>query len=325
MRVGLNPFGTTYMMGIHPQSGRTPITSDQFMDLAVEAGLQGVEMHPLLFKGADLNAIAHRAREQNLYITIAASGFDPNQLSTAIDLAVNVGATTVRTAVGGAKLGGDRREMAGKWQVFLKEVLSGLAKATSVAESKGVVLALENHQDLASEELTWLCEQISSPNFGITFDTGSTLATAEEPVDFANRMAPYIKHVHLKDYYVYLSEEGYRLVRCPIGQGVVCFPALFNIFEKISPNLTMSIEGGALEARHTRVLAEDYWPEYPIRSALQLTRVLRFVQANAKPIGDWRTPYERGELAESIIDYEVDQFQTSLAYLHGLMRRLKKS
>ena len=77
----------------------------------------------------------------------------------------------------------------------------------------------------------------------------------------------------------------------------------------------MSIELGALEARHIRVLADNYWPDYPPRSAAQLARVLRFVQANAKPVGDWRTPFERGESAEDIIAYEEQQLAASLAYL----------
>ena len=130
----------------------------------------------------------------------------------------------MRTIVGGAKIGGDRRPLAGRWQLFLHEILAGLKEATTIAERAGVNLALENHQDLTSEELLWLCESIGSPRFGITLDTGSTLATAEEPVDFARRVAPYVKNVHLKDYQIYTYDEGYRLVRCPLGQGVVDFP-----------------------------------------------------------------------------------------------------
>ena len=176
-------------------------------------------------------------------------------------------------------------------------------------------LALENHQDLTSEELLWLCESIGSPRFGITLDTGSTLATAEEPVDFARRVAPYVKNVHLKDYQIYMYDEGYRLVRCPLGQGVVDFPTLFEIFSETCPEVTMSIELGALEARLVRVLADDYWPDYPPRSAAQFAHVLRFVLDNARPSGDWRTPFELNEPIEAIIAYEDQQLDASLAYI----------
>ncbi len=315
MRIGLSVYGTTFGMGIDPASGHPIITPMQLMDKAIDAGLQGVELPISLMQGADAAAVAHYARERGLFITLETEGYDPNRLSSSIDLGVRLGAGTIRTMVGGAKLGGDRRPLAGRWQPFLQQVLAGLREATAIAERAGVNLAVENHQDLASEELLWLCESIGSQSFGITLDTGNTLATAEEPLDFARRVAPHVKNAHLKDYQVYMSNEGYHLVRCPLGQGVVDFPALFDIFSETCPHITMSIELGALQARHVRVLAGDYWPDYPPRSAAQLAHLLRFVMDNARPSGDWRTPYERNEPVESIIAYEDQQLVTSLAYI----------
>jgi sugar phosphate isomerase/epimerase len=278
MRIGLAVYGTVFSMGIHPASGRPAIRPQQLMDQALAAGLEGVELPVSLLQGENVTAVARYAQDRKLFITLAASGYDPDKLAEAIDLGARLGASTVRTAVGGAKIGGDRRPLAGRWQSFLHEVLLGLREATAVAERVDVNLAVENHQDLASEELLWLCESIGSERFGITLDTGNPLATAEEPLDFAKRMAPCVKNVHLKDYCIYLSEEGYRLVRCPLGQGVINFPALFGILAEACPDVTMSIELGALEARSIRVLADDYWSDYPPRTAAQLARVLRLVQ-----------------------------------------------
>jgi 3-oxoisoapionate decarboxylase len=52
--------------------------------------------------------------------------------------------------------------------------------------------------------------------------------------------------------------------------------------------------------------------------------VLRMVQANAKPIGDWRTPFEREESVEAIVAYEQRQLAASLAYIHILQPSLRK-
>jgi 3-oxoisoapionate decarboxylase len=322
MRIGLAVYGTVFSMGIHPASGRPVIRPQQLMDQALAAGLEGVELPVSLLQGENVTAVARYAQERKLFITLAAGGYDPDKLAEAIDLGARLGASTVRTAVGGAKIGGDRRPLAGRWQSFLHEVLLGLREATAVAERVDVNLAVENHQDLASEELLWLCESIGSERFGITLDTGNPLATAEEPLDFAKRMAPYVKNVHLKDYCIYLSEEGYRLVRCPLGQGVINFPALFGILAEACPDVTMSIELGALEARSIRVLADDYWSDYPPRTAAQLARVLRLVQANARPAGNWRTPFERDEPVEAILAYEEQQLAASLAYI-GYLQPLK--
>src|SRR6266566_9894772 len=300
MRIGLSVYGTTFGMGIHPTSGQPTITPRQLMNKAIAAGLEGVELPVSLMQVEDATAVAHYAQEHELFIILETEGYDPSKLANAIDLAVRLGAGTVRTMVGGAKLGGDRRPLAGRWQLFLQEILAGLRQATAIAERAGVNLAVENHQDLASGELLWLCESIGSQRFGITLDTGNPLATAEEPVDFARRVAPYVKNVHLKDYQVFMTIEGYRLVRCLLGQGIVDFPALLRILSAACPQITMSIELGALEARHVRVLADDYWPDYPPRSAAQFAHVLRFVLDNARPAGDWRTPFDMKEPVEAI-------------------------
>ena len=315
MRIGLSVYGTTFGMGIHPASGRAVISPEQLLDRAISAGLEGVELPASWLHGKDATTVARYAQERGLFITLETEGYDPGKLAEAIDLGVRLGANTVRTIVGGAKLGGDRRPLAGRWQSFLHEILVGLREATIIAERAGVNLTVENHQDLASEELLWLCESIGSPRLGITLDTGSTLATAEEPVDFARRVAPYVKNVHLKDYQIYMCEEGYRLVRCPLGQGVVNFPTLFEILSETCPQVTMSIELGALEARLVRVLANDYWSDYPPRSAAQFAHVLRFVLNNARSSGDWRTPFELNEPVEAIIAYENQQLDASLAYI----------
>lgn len=325
MRIGLSVYGTTFGMGIDLHSGRPTITPSQLMDKAIAVGLEGVELPASLMQGEDATAVAHYAHERGLFIMLETEGYDPGKLTSAIDLGVRLGAGTVRTMVGGAKLGGDRRPLTGRWQSFLQEILVGLRQATINAERAGVNLTVENHQDLASEEMLWLCESIGSQRFGITLDTGNPLATAEEPVNFARRVAPYVKNVHLKDYQVYMSTEGYRLVRCQLGQGVVDFPALFGILSATCPYIAMSIELGALEARHVRVLADDYWPDYPPRSAAQLAHVLRFVLDNARPAGDWRTPFERNESVEAVIAYEDQQLAASLAYMLPLFAQAKRS
>ncbi len=319
LRIGLSVAGTTFSMGLHPNAGRPPITARELMDQTVALGLAGVEIPARMLEGDDAAAVGRHAAERDLFITLDTSGYDPDALRDVIELAVTLGAPTVRTVVGGAKIGGDRRPLAGRWQPFLDQVHAGLRAAVVSAEAAGITLAVENHQDLASEELLWLCESIDSAHFGINLDTGNPLATAEEPVDYFRRVAPYVKNVHLKDYWTWWSEEGYRLVRCPLGQGLTDFPVLLDILDATVPGVTMAVELGALQARDIRVLAPDFWPDYPAsRTAAQLAEALRVVHANARPDGDWRTPFERDEPAEAVVAYEQEQLSESVAYVQSL-------
>jgi sugar phosphate isomerase/epimerase len=321
MKFGLTAYGTVYYMGISPDSNRPLFTAKDQIDMAENYGLQGVEIPYDMLKGSDPEETADYARGKGMYINIAAGGYDPAHLKEAMKLANRLGAITLRTVVGGAKIGGDRRHMAGEWQPFLQMLLRNFQEVMDAADPDGANLGLENHQDLASEELLWLCDTIGSKRFGITLDTGNPLATAEEPIDFFRRVAPYVKNAHLKDYNVFGSEEGFRLARCPLGQGVIDFPTLLDILAEHHPDLTLSIEHGALEARHIRVLMEDYWTEYPPRTALQLTRLLRFVEDRVRTKGDWRTPYEKGESSDAIAAYEIDELNRGVAYLSTLMKK----
>ncbi|QBD77691.1 sugar phosphate isomerase/epimerase [Ktedonosporobacter rubrisoli] len=314
-RIGLTMYGTIYSMGLAPASGRSVMKPQQLMEQALASGLSGVELPIPVLDEEEVPGIARYAREHRLFITLASNGYDPVKLTADLELGARLGASTVRTVVGGAKIGGDRRPLAGRWLAFLEEVLQGLRTATTRAEQAGVNLAVENHQDLASEELLWLCETIASERFGITLDAGNPLATVEEPLDFARRVGKYIKNVHLKDYWIYLSAEGYRLVRSPLGQGVIDFPQLFEILAQLCPQATMSLELGALEARHIRALAPDYWADYPARAPAQLARALRFIDTHARQTDDWQTPFELAAPVDEIIAYEARQLAESLRYL----------
>ncbi|TVY07579.1 sugar phosphate isomerase/epimerase family protein [Paenibacillus cremeus] len=314
MRLGLSVYGTMYSMGMNEASSRPRIRPRELIDKALELGLQGVEVPVELMNGEDEIAIGQYARDRQMFISLETVGFDPIHLSEQLKVAARMGVPTLRTIVMGAKLGGDRRPMAGRWKSYLEDIHHGLRKATEAAEKLGVTLAVENHQDIASEELIELCESMASNHFGIVFDTGSTLATADEPIEFCKKAAKYIKHVHLKDYELYMSEEGFRLVRCPLGRGAIDFTAMFEVFVESCPDVTMAIEVGALEAREVRVFSEDYWPDYPPRTAVQFARLMRFILTNAK-LGEWRTPYELGKPESEIMAYEEDQLQESVAYL----------
>lgn len=318
LRIGLSAYGTTYSMGLRPDAGRERITAVAMMDKAIEFGLTGVELPAPLLEDQDVKAVGAYAKERGLFVTVDTGGYDPEALAKVIDLAARVGSPTVRTVVGGAKIGGDRRPLAGRWQPFLDEVHAKLRTAAATAERAQINLAIENHQDLASEELLWLCEEIASPYFGINLDTGNPLGTAEEPIDYFRRVAPFVKNVHLKDYWTWWGDEGYLLVRCPIGEGLIDFPTLLDILDAAVPGVSMAIELGALEARHIRVLADDFWPDYPPRTAAQLAEALRVVHDNVKQ-GDWQTPFERGESIDAIVAYEQAQLDTSVAYVRQLM------
>jgi hypothetical protein len=153
----------------------------------------------------------------------------------------------------------------------------------------------------------------------------NSLAVAEDPMEYARRLGPLIKNVHLKDYRIYSTPQGYRLVRCAIGEGVLDVGALFSLLREIAPRATVAIELAALEARHVRFLEEGYWSGYPPRRIERVLPVLRTRESRSRPAGEeWRTPWELGAGPEELAAYEMTQFEDSVAFLRRSGEALKR-
>jgi sugar phosphate isomerase/epimerase len=288
------------------------------MDRAAAAGLRGVEFPAeqcLPEATADELARARSFAEAYRLGIVADGGVvEEEPLRRWIPQAAALGAPVLRVILSRV-LGGNRREMRGGWRAHLERACAVLQTVRPVAEAYGVTVAVENHQDATSEELLWLCDTVGGDRIGITLDTGSTLAVAEGPVEFAQRVMPLVRNIHLKDYHISLSPTGYRLCTCAIGDGVVDFPGLFALFAN-QPGLPMSIELGARQARHVELLQDDWWAEYPQRPVARLVEALRVLLPRARPTeGDYRIPHERGAPEEMLRAYELAEFDRSVAYL----------
>lgn len=288
------------------------------MDRAAAAGLRGVEFpaEQCLPDATDGELARARGFAEAYRLGIVADGgvVEEEALRRWIPQAAGLGAPVLRVILSRV-LGGNRREMRGGWRAHLERACAALRAVRPVAEAHGVTVAVENHQDVTSEELLWLCETVGGDRMGITLDTGSTLAVAEGPVEFAQRVRPLVRNVHLKDYHIVLSPTGYRLCTCAIGDGVVDFPGLFALFAG-QPDLPMSIELGARQARHVELLQDDWWTDYPARPVGRLLEALRVVLPKALQSGeDYRLPHERGEPDETLRAYELAEFDRSVAYL----------
>ncbi len=324
--VGLAAYGFGYLCGFAGAgTGRAcprPYTAHDLMDLAAARGLGGVEF-PLASLPGGLDADTLRrlrahAEELGLFIVLDGGVVDAAELRELLDAAVALGAPTVRATISHI-LCGDRRAVRDTWADHLARTARELRAVSGLAEECGVSIGLENHQDVTSEELVALVDAVDSPAVGVTLDTANALAVGEDPLRFARRVLPHVKAAHLKDYYVYKTPPGYRLARCALGDGVVDLPALLALLAREAPAARVSIELGALEARHVRLLEDDYWRGYPPRRVEDVLPALRLREEGARPPGeDWRTPWERGEDGDSLATFERDQFADSVRYLREI-------
>lgn len=315
-------------VGVCAYSFNTGYDAFELMDMAVEHGLTGVEFPPddclPDLSPASLERARARAEESGLFVIADGGQVEGEMLQRLIPAAAGLGSSTLRVVMSGV-LGGDRRPLSGRWNAHLASCRDILREVLPLAEEHGVTIAVENHSDATSHDMRWLCEELDSAHIGITLDVGNVLAVCEEPFGYTERILPYLRHVHLKDYTIHPSDEGYRIARCSLGSGVVDYPGLLSLIDgyRDQPGqadqpggITKTIELGAIYARHVRMLMDDYWAEYPDRDIRDLLPFLRLYWSHVRPVGeDWRTPREKDESTEALKAYETREFEESVAYL----------
>ncbi|MBM3457058.1 MAG: sugar phosphate isomerase/epimerase [Armatimonadetes bacterium] len=324
---GLCVFGLTYACGMTwagtPKANPEPWSGADVLRLVEQHGLSWAELPPRMLgasEPAELQALARQARERGIRFVVPGGRVEEEDLRRHLDIAAALDAPVVRCTLSGI-LCGDRRGFPGGWRAHLSHCEAILARIVPYAEELGIAVALENHQDADSLDLLSLCERFSSRCLGITLDCGNPLAVMEDPVAFAVRIAPYLRHAHLKDYRVYPAPSGYRLVRCALGAGVVDFPALFRLFDAQEWPITRNIEMGALHCRLIPMLEPSWWDEFPARSAQSTLPALHRVWNALRPAEEeWRTPLERDAPGPELLAYELAQFQESVAYLERHLR-----
>lgn len=317
--VGLCVYGIAYLAGFvgrgTSRANPHPLDANSFLDLAARLGLKAIELpfayiHPHEDESA-LRTYVEQVREKGLHIVSAGLPIEVEPFRRHLALCRRLGITTVRCVLSNV-LTGDRRPIGGLegWQHHLDEKIGILKQLAPIAEETGVRIGVENHQDATSADLVYLCQAVNSPNVGVTLDTGNPLAVAEDPVIFARTILPYLVHVHLKDYRMTPSPEGYRIFHCAIGAGVVNYPALFDLF-RTKDDLVCNIEMAALGERHIRLLTDEYWAGHTQRLVADVLPVLR-MRDRAEVDVEWRTAWEL-EQDSIMASWEMERLVQSVA------------
>ena len=321
--VGLNPYGLTYTLGLQgtgtPRANPNGTGLEGLFAFAADIGAKALEIHgPWLTELGPAGRAALRTRLADLGLRPVVSATLAEGTDTVVANAVDIGAATVRLGLS-TVLCGDRDALgAPRWAELTAGIRAGLARIAPAAANHGITVAMENHQDFGSAELVAFAEE-AGDNVGITFDTGNAFPVAESPLAFARRAAPRIRHVHLKDYRVQFTDQGYRLVRCAVGDGAVPFREIFDILLADGRTLTASLEPGALEARHVRLFTPQWWRGYEPMDARALAETLRAARVNLLPEeADHRTPWEAGATGEDLIAYERAMMLRSAANMRAL-------
>lgn len=102
---------------------------------------------------------------------------------------------------------------------------ASLREAARIAESVGIVIAVENHCDFRGPELAQMLADVNSPHLRALLDTGNPYTVFSDPDVDVRSLAPWTVMTHVKDMrvegQVHPGEVPFRVVGCAIGEGHV--------------------------------------------------------------------------------------------------------
>jgi sugar phosphate isomerase/epimerase len=146
-----------------------------------------------------------------------------DELRRYTDLAADIGARYVRVFAGELSVG---QEVNGKMYARIAE---SLYQAVEYASPRGVILALEPHDDFVrSSTILPILEQVRHPALRVIWDLGNTFRAGEDPEEALALLQPHLAYVQVKDG----RGRGEDWQLCPLGEGDVPLERAFALLRK---------------------------------------------------------------------------------------------
>ena len=117
-----------------------------------------------------------------------------------------LGAPVVRHDVSQGYKDGRKRGLS--YEYNLDRLADSCREITEFAKTLGIVTVTENHGQFSqdSDRVMALCERVAHENFGLLVDIGNFMCADERPAAAVGKLAPYARHVHIKDFYLRSGE-----------------------------------------------------------------------------------------------------------------------
>ena len=198
---------------------------------------------------------------------------DPGEFEHFVRTARDAGATSLRVVC----LLGRRYELihgVEAWKEAVAQYHRQIEAALPIVERYKMPLGIENHKDWRADQQVALLERYSSEYLGVCLDTGNNLSILEDPVETAEKLAPWTVNVHLKDMAMEEYEDGFLLSEVPLGEGMLDMPRIVQIIRGARPAVHFSLEMIVRDPLPVPCLTDGYWASFEEVNGRDLARAL---------------------------------------------------
>ena len=97
----------------------------------------------------------------------------------------------------------ERSKYGKDWIMKIKAIIKKINQIKTQLHKNEIKLAIENHQDLDSNDILYIIKKVGKKYVGVNFDIGNSFATCETPIGFFKKVKNFIINIHLKDYIIF--------------------------------------------------------------------------------------------------------------------------
>jgi sugar phosphate isomerase/epimerase len=249
--------------------------ASEFLEHAHALGAIGIQAPPV----GDVAKVRDRAQSYGMYVEAIVGlprNNDASQFEKTVQNAKTMGATSIRANAGGRRY--EDFSTLADFEKFKTQALNAIKLALPIAEKYRIPLAIENHKDWTVEQQIAIFKSYSSEYLGACLDFGNNLALCEDPMETAEKLAPFTITTHVKEMGVEPYADGFLLSELPLGEG---FLDLKKMVSLLRPSVRLNLEMITRDPLKIPCLTDRYWATFPDMKAAQLAHALHLVQQHA--------------------------------------------
>jgi hypothetical protein len=293
-------------------------------EIAIDFELGGVEI-PVdkYFKdqsSEELGSYINNLNGQGLRLIYALEKFDQSFFSQIAPIIKNNKGNFVRAKISNF-YGGNRF----KEDIYRPDIdifRSEIKKSVVVIDQYGIRVLIENHQDVTLDDIFQLVDEFGEERIGVNWDTGNSFPTGETVESFLKKAGGLIGNVHLKDYRVQSTNNGYVMHRCALGKGVVDFDYLITTLHNQNQDMPFTIELGALNGREAMINNELYWSYTKGVSEDEKNELISFIKSRVENDITISTLWERNGEPSDILESEYAEVVESIEFVKNILKKL---
>jgi sugar phosphate isomerase/epimerase len=256
METGLSSYTWPWAVGREGYQPKHALNALDLVEKALKYGVSVLQLadapHLHLMSCNELERLARKAEKHALTLEVGTRGIDPDHLLRYLDIAKQLKSRIVRTIT---------LQIDEKAEAQIREVLPAF-------ETANVAIALENHDEHSSKELSAFLERIGSPLVGVCLDTVNSFAALEPPETVVRQLAPYTLNLHVKDFDVvrFGHELGFSIVGRPAGRGRLDIAWIAGHLKERGrdPNAILELWTPFTDTLEKTIALEEEWTEQSI-------------------------------------------------------------